>query len=365
MVNRKNYLKVRIYMEYLEEVRQLSSRSLGRYWTYLKHLLLWADEATLHQVPIIRPTFSTYLKTARMDGKGKILARTTTQKIVQNTKRFFTWLLLTYPTEFCAFPRTWIHDLRPPTMPDASRERQFVTLDQVLELIALDSSSSLPLQRNQAAAAMLFLSGMRSGAFCSLPIEAVNLSEEAIKQWPALGVKTKNGKKATTYLLDIPELREVVEKWDAFVRAELPPSAAWYAPFANRWGVKTLSHKPPGVRRDRTLYKQIIKLFSVASIPYLSPHKFRHGYAVFSLQHARTMADYKATSTNLMHGHINITDEIYAPLAQDEVRRRVTNLTKRASFNREVDDDLREFLQSLSDAQFSQVLLVAAERLAR
>lgn len=131
------------------------------------------------------------------------------------------------------------------------------------------------------------------------------------------------------------------------------------------YGVKTLSHKPPGVRRDRTLYKQIIKLFSVASIPYLSPHKFRHGYAVFSLQHARTMADYKATSTNLMHGHINITDEVYAPLAQDEVRRRVTNLTRRASFNREMDNDLREFLQSLSDAEFSQVLLVAAERLAR
>jgi hypothetical protein len=42
---------------------------------------------------------------------------------------------------------------------------------------------------------------MRAGAFSTLPISAVDLSSRTIKQWPALGVKTKNGKSATTYLL--------------------------------------------------------------------------------------------------------------------------------------------------------------------
>ena len=33
-----------------------------------------------------------------------------------------------------------------------------------------------------------------------------------------MGVRTKNGKAATTYLLPISDLRAVAEKWDSFVR---------------------------------------------------------------------------------------------------------------------------------------------------
>ena len=50
-----------------------------------------------------------------------------------------------------------------------------MTLDEVRQLIALDRGGDLAIQRDQAAAAMLFLSGVRSSAFASLPIEAVDL----------------------------------------------------------------------------------------------------------------------------------------------------------------------------------------------
>jgi hypothetical protein len=69
------------------------------------------------------------------------------------------------------------------------------------------------------------------------------------------------------------------------------------------------------------------KLFAAADMPYKSPHKFRHGHAVFSLQNAQTMADYKAVSMNLMHADISVTDGIYAPLAGEEVKERIANLT--------------------------------------
>ncbi len=58
---------------------------------------------------------------------------------------------------------------------------------------------------------MMYLSGMRAGAFGSLSIACVDLPNRTIKQWPSLGVQTKNGKSATTYLLDMPELLVVVE----------------------------------------------------------------------------------------------------------------------------------------------------------
>jgi len=67
------------------------------------------------------------------------------------------------------------------------------------------------------------------------------------------------------------------------------------------------------------------KLFDRADLPYKSPHKFRHGHAVYALQRAKTMADYKAVSMNLMHDDIRVIDGIYAPLAADEVKQRSHN----------------------------------------
>jgi integrase len=83
----------------------------------------------------------------------------------------------------------------------------------------------LALKRDQAAAAMLFLSGMRATAFATLPIEAVDLGEKTIKQWLELVVQTKNGKREKTNLLPIPELMNVVEEWDSRVRNLLDSSA--------------------------------------------------------------------------------------------------------------------------------------------
>jgi hypothetical protein len=65
---------------------------------------------------------------------------------------------------------------------------------------------------------MLFLSGARASAFTTLPISAVDLPGRTLHQWPELGVATKNGKRATTYLLPIPELLAVAQTWDDKVR---------------------------------------------------------------------------------------------------------------------------------------------------
>jgi site-specific recombinase XerD len=60
-------------------------------------------------------------------------------------------------------------------------------------------------KRIRAAANFMFLSGIRVGALVTLPLAAVDLESRTIKQWPSLGVRTKFGKLATTYLLDVQE----------------------------------------------------------------------------------------------------------------------------------------------------------------
>jgi hypothetical protein len=101
-------------------------------------------------------------------------------------------------------------------------------------------------------------------------------------------------------------------------------------------------------------------LFTKAGLPYRSPHKFRHGHAVFALQHAKTMADYKAVSMNLMHNDIRMTDGIYAPLARDEVKERIADLTGVSAMTQVVDGQSVPSSNHLTD---DELLSTLAQRL--
>jgi integrase len=111
------------------------------------------------------------------------------------------------------------------------------------------------------------------------------------------------------------------------------------------------------------LTKRLRKLFSIAGLDYKSAHKFRHGHAVYGLQHAQTMADYKAVSMNLMHNDIKVTDSIYAPILSDEVKSRIDGLVNQSMSL--PDDELEAYFQSLSNEQLSRALVIIAERLSR
>ena len=58
VVNHKNYYLVREHLKYLEEVYQLSPDSIRRYWFCLRHLLIWADEASLCYCPELYQHFA-------------------------------------------------------------------------------------------------------------------------------------------------------------------------------------------------------------------------------------------------------------------------------------------------------------------
>ena len=232
------------------------------------------------------------------------------------------------------------------------------------------AANNLALLRDKAAAAMLFLSGMRASAFSTLPISAVDLENLTLRQWPELGVHTKNGKKATTFLLNLPEVLEPVRQWDEIVRKSLPGSSPWYAPISHSWGDQFLSQEQPGKTRSQALQKRLQLLFSLAELDFKSPHKFRHGHAVYGLLHAQTMADYKAVSMNLMHESIEITDSTYAPMLSSDVQERIAGLSGKAMSTpgcqaHLVGDELESFLNKLDHESQKRALIFIAERLAQ
>ena len=53
----------------------------------------------------------------------------------------------------------------------------------------------------------------------------------------------------------------------------------------------------------------------------------RHGHAVYALKRARTIAEYKAVSQNLMHASLTITDGVYGVLTGADVQSTIAGLT--------------------------------------
>jgi hypothetical protein len=75
------------------------------------------------------------------------------------------------------------------------------------------------------------------------------------------------------------------------------------------------------------------------------------------------MADYKAVSINLMHEDIKITDQIYAPILNEEVAKRIAGLSN-APVRHPYNELVAQF-QNLDNKQLAQALLAIADRLAR
>ena len=88
------------------------------------------------------------------------------------------------------------------------------------------------------------------------------------------------------------------------------------APIQQNWGEQRLSNITPGENRSTARNRRLKILDQAAGLAHKSPHKYRHGYAIYGLQHCQTMAQYHALSRNLMHANIAITDERYVHLEE-------------------------------------------------
>ena len=78
--------------------------------------------------------------------------------------------------------------------------------------------------------------------------------------------------------------------------------------------------------RHDTVAKDIQLICNKANVPYLSPHKLRHGHTVYALKRAQNMGQLKAISQNIMHKSVVTTDQIYGRLIHDDVQEIIASL---------------------------------------
>lgn len=340
MINRANWKLVKAYMEYRETVDDLSEGSAKGERAYLWHILEWADDVSFLKVKAIKPTLPAYILSLAPNSEMGRYSSIHITKILSAARRMFQWVAANYP-EYRNLNGPWIETLKAKRLEDAPKPIDFVSFDEIRRIASAPVENIIE-RRARASAVFLFLSGMRIGAFVTLPIKAVDLKNKTIKQYPSLGVRTKNGKYAITSLLDIPELLKVVQAWDDEIRALLPDTGYWFAPLSFETRRIELNFKEAGKHRESVAREDLRSWLDKVRLPYHSPHKFRHGHIHYGLERAKTMADLKAVSLNVMHANIKITDQTYSKLSAEEVHMRVEKLSK-AEENGDggLDDDIK------------------------
>ncbi len=316
MINRNNWQLVKKYLKYRKEIDQVSRKTIGLEETWLRHTLEWLDERPIEKAPKIRPVFSEYVLSRKESKYSSEYLR----KLVSANKRFIEWVSINRAGYRHKLSPAWIRTIKLPRMQEEEKIHEFVTFEEILA-ISKAPIYSLRDTRIKSSAVLWFLSGIRIGAFVTLPIKAVNLEKLEIYQFPSLGVKTKFGKSATTDLLNIPKLLEVVKDWDSLVRSELPDTALWFACLSPKTGSFDKTIIKAGDHRRTRAYKDLKDWLDRVGLPFHSPHKFRHGYAVFGIKHYTTLGQLKALSQNLMHSNISITDGIYGILSNDDKKK--------------------------------------------
>jgi integrase len=316
MINRENWQLTRKYLDYRQSMRQRRPNTLAADKSHLKHLLEWADSTSIFRAHTIKPGFLAY-----QDSLG--LPKDRQARIGITARGFFQWLQAMYPRRTLSLDGLWLESLMPRLGEDMVAHQDPYSLEEI-QLLCQLSPTSLTMQRTQAAVALMFCGGIRPGALVTLPIECVDLAAGELRQWPDCGVSTKKQKRATTYLLNLPDLLEVASKWDALVRHTLVPSDAWYA-YVSKDGTSIIGG-PATRNRPPSLALALRTLCKAAGVRYRRPHDIRHGHASYALTLCTDMADYKAVSKNMMHANVITTDQVYASIGAAEIKRRIESL---------------------------------------
>lgn len=332
MIDKSNWKAAKKYLDFRLHVDQITTGSMKKEQTHLRYLLEWAQERSYRNVSTLRPTFPEYMLSARLDGEDGRLSAVYIKKALATARLFFTWLS-DNETGYKHIKQSWIKTIKAKRLSDAPRNSEYVTLEEI-RAIARAQVCTVRERRTRAALAFLYLSGMRIGAFVSLPLQAVDIANRSVFQYPSLGVRTKNSKHAKTFLYEIPELLEVVKQWDDEVRSILPLNGFWFAPLSPETGQIDPSIIEVGEHRTNLATRNFKVWLAQQGLSYHSPHKFRHGHIHYGLSHSQNMSDYKAVSMNAMHANMEITDQFYSVLQDAELKNKIGSLNSKSTSKR-------------------------------
>ena len=104
MLDRQNYLKVKLFLKYSRVVHGRSSLQISNDFEHLKSLLLWAGSQPFGSVPTINTSLFDFLIQKAVKG----LDQAELQSILNTNQRFLLWVKAMFPVEFQNIRLSWI-----------------------------------------------------------------------------------------------------------------------------------------------------------------------------------------------------------------------------------------------------------------
>jgi len=104
MLDRQNYLKLKLFLRYSRVVHRRSSLKISNDFEHLKALLLWAGSQPLGSAH----TFNTSLSDFLFQKGEKGLDQAELQNILNTNQRFLLWMKAIFPVEFQNIRLSWI-----------------------------------------------------------------------------------------------------------------------------------------------------------------------------------------------------------------------------------------------------------------
>ena len=104
MLDRQNYLKVKLFLKYSREVHERSSLQISTDSEHLKALLLWAGSQPLGSAH----TFNTSLSDFLFQKVEKGMKQAEVQSVLKTHQRFLLWGKVMFPVEFQEIRLNWI-----------------------------------------------------------------------------------------------------------------------------------------------------------------------------------------------------------------------------------------------------------------
>lgn len=344
MIFRQNYKDVKDYLNYHQKILQNKESTIDSYESAFKRILTWCDDIPFPDFGKAKITLPTYLKNDVLSG---VISERTAADTCSLFREFLRYEVAENHARYGKLRKSQIDENKYIVHSDSAQMPKYVTLDEIRKIASVEPET-LYQRRAIASACFLYLSGMRVGAFVTIPIECIDIEKRKVYQFPEMGVHTKFTKRAITTLLPIPDLLSIVADWDALVRSKCPSNSTWFARlsadeimiYRNPHPIGSTSFDPLipekkdwdesrriATRRHGSLTDSFKVICAMAGIEYKNPHAFRHGHVHFGLSNAQSMEQIKAVSQNVMHNNTAITDEIYSKLNHEKLNDVISKMT--------------------------------------
>lgn len=193
-------------------------------------------------------------------------------------------------------------------------------------------------RRDQALIAFTLLSGMRDEAIITLPLGCLNLETLIVHQNPEQGVKTKFSKDILTTLFVFDEkLLAVIQEWVEYLKKDklftdqdpMFPATKTEQESADNYCFTSDKIERRFWKTTNSIRNIFKRRFEQVGQEYFSPHTFRHLATKLAIDLCNTPAEFKAVSQNLGHENVATTMFDYARLPDDEVSKKVKNITSK------------------------------------